>query len=810
MPRNASGNYTLPAGNPVVTGTTIATSWANPTLSDIAAELQNSLDRSGRGGMLAPLRGVDGSLGVPSWSFTNDPDTGMYRPASNELAFVTGGVERFRLGGTELKFGTDLKIEGADPALSFSENDTVDQNFRFRLDAGVLYLEEYTDADVLIRVHSLWTFGAGAQINASLALNGAAPYLALTESDVVDKNFRFVLNGGDLTLDEYNDAGTFIRTHSKFSFGAGVTVNDSVTVADTLPYVYLKETDGTKNLRITLDGGVLYFDRFDGSDVFVATLATWDLAVGMTLTDNVTIANSAPSLTLKDTSETDKNFKVRADAGVLKLDHVANNGTVLATKFTQSTGGGAVMSNAVGGDKGDGTINAKGLYVNGVDIGSASSAPDNVSASANGFQVFPGGVTIQWGTLPEMAVGATATFTFPVAFDEVFSVSIGYQGTAAGDPGSHVYMYEPPTPTQVKLKCETIENTGQPLTPHIVAVGYKNTGLAPTSPSTSLIIGMGTSGLAAWEWSGAGWGAQRALPTSPPTTYGVAVSKNKNVVACSGLTPGLRAWAWSASGFGTKYTDPTGVPSDARDVAIHPDTNAIAITDTTSPYVHAWAFDVVTGFGAQFSNPAAPLPNYGQCCEFSPSGGHFVIGHVSTPYVSVYEWSTAGFGTKLPNPATLPGNDVTSMCFSRDGRFLLLGMNGGAYVRAYNWSDITGIGTAFADPSTGVGNAVLGIHINPQGSAVLMGLNTSPYVAAYAFSSSGWGARYSNPATLPNGTGRSAQFSEDGAAAAVASEGTNKCLVYPFDPSTGFGTKFADPGTPVLDSSFAGSALVFA
>ena len=51
MPRSASGAYTLPAGNPVLTGTVISSGgWGNPTLSDLAAEMTDSLSRSGQGG----------------------------------------------------------------------------------------------------------------------------------------------------------------------------------------------------------------------------------------------------------------------------------------------------------------------------------------------------------------------------------------------------------------------------------------------------------------------------------------------------------------------------------------------------------------------------------------------------------------------------------------------------------------------------------------------------------------------------------------------------------------------------------------
>lgn len=49
MPRNGSGTYNLPAGNPVVPGTVISSSgWANPTLSDISAALTQSMSSDGQ------------------------------------------------------------------------------------------------------------------------------------------------------------------------------------------------------------------------------------------------------------------------------------------------------------------------------------------------------------------------------------------------------------------------------------------------------------------------------------------------------------------------------------------------------------------------------------------------------------------------------------------------------------------------------------------------------------------------------------------------------------------------------------------
>jgi hypothetical protein len=55
MSRNGSGTYTLPAGNPVVTGTTIASNWANTTLTDIATALTGSLAADGQTPMTGSL-----------------------------------------------------------------------------------------------------------------------------------------------------------------------------------------------------------------------------------------------------------------------------------------------------------------------------------------------------------------------------------------------------------------------------------------------------------------------------------------------------------------------------------------------------------------------------------------------------------------------------------------------------------------------------------------------------------------------------------------------------------------------------------
>jgi len=55
MPRDSQGLYTLPAGNPVSTGTLIESDWANGTMADLAQAMTDSLPRSGAAPMVGPL-----------------------------------------------------------------------------------------------------------------------------------------------------------------------------------------------------------------------------------------------------------------------------------------------------------------------------------------------------------------------------------------------------------------------------------------------------------------------------------------------------------------------------------------------------------------------------------------------------------------------------------------------------------------------------------------------------------------------------------------------------------------------------------
>lgn len=97
MPRDVAGNYTLPAGNPVVTNTLISSVWANTTLSDLATAMTNSLDRTGvAAGMTGQFKAAAGTGGNPGISFGLDLTSGIYRAAAGDYRFSVTTTDVFK------------------------------------------------------------------------------------------------------------------------------------------------------------------------------------------------------------------------------------------------------------------------------------------------------------------------------------------------------------------------------------------------------------------------------------------------------------------------------------------------------------------------------------------------------------------------------------------------------------------------------------------------------------------------------------------------------------------------------------------
>lgn len=104
MARNSGGTYSLPAGQPVVTGATIDATVFNTLTTDLATEMTDSLDRSGKGAMLAPLQLPNGADVLPALTFAADSTLGIYRDNSTGNLVITqgGAIASFTQGSVAI------------------------------------------------------------------------------------------------------------------------------------------------------------------------------------------------------------------------------------------------------------------------------------------------------------------------------------------------------------------------------------------------------------------------------------------------------------------------------------------------------------------------------------------------------------------------------------------------------------------------------------------------------------------------------------------------------------------------------------
>jgi hypothetical protein len=91
------------------------------------------------------------------------------------------------------------------------------------------------------------------------------------------------------------------------------------------------------------------------------------------------------------------------------------------------------------------------------------------------------------------------------------------------------------------------------------------------------------------------------------------------------------------------------------------------------------------------------------------------------------------------------------------------------YIYTYPWSSTTGFGTKFADPATLPTGNGQGVAFSPSGNAIAVAHSNTPFISAYPWSGAGFGAKFANPATLPGAFNASgAAFNPAGTAIAVA------------------------------------------
>lgn len=303
----------------------------------------------------------------------------------------------------------------------------------------------------------------------------------------------------------------------------------------------------------------------------------------------------------------------------------------------------------------------------------------------------------------------------------------------------------------------------------------------------------------------------------------VASETGRAVAVALANTPWIYAWRWSnSSGFGEAYTGPT-ISSDLLNceaLSFHPAGNAVVLGgDATVDRVQAWQWSSIAGFGTKYANPSGfPTSNYtGRSINFNRAGTAVAAANlqasVSNLRFLVYTWdSNTGFGTRFTDPATtLNTNGVQDLVFTPTDQAIIYGVSSSdptnPGVKAVRWNNTTGFGSAYSSPATyaDFSGSMNGVAVNPAGTAVAAtGPNATTSCYAWSWSdASGFGSRYSNPASVQAGQSRGVQWSPSGQSIAVVYDASPYIAAWTWTDTLGFGTRFSNPTTLPAGPTFS-------
>jgi hypothetical protein len=114
--RNSSGSMVAING-PYSAPNVISSAAVNARFSDIESEISDSLSRSGKGGMTAPVRGANGTSTAPTYSFTSETTAGLYRNGAGDLRMAFNGTDAEQWASTGITVPGNITLSGTSSKL---------------------------------------------------------------------------------------------------------------------------------------------------------------------------------------------------------------------------------------------------------------------------------------------------------------------------------------------------------------------------------------------------------------------------------------------------------------------------------------------------------------------------------------------------------------------------------------------------------------------------------------------------------------------------------------------------------------------
>lgn len=488
MPRNGAGVYSLPAGNPVVTLTTISSTWANTTMSDIATALTQSLATTGVTPMTGPLQLVDGSNAAPALTWATETTSGWYKVTTHQFGFAINTVEMLDLTSATLTIKPNSAAAGLAivgnagnvASLSLKDGQTGLRQWSIAVGltaAGTFDLVDNTATKTrlsgsIVGGWSIPTPDSGvaltvnnANVSAAVLINNtnAAPAIAvaMTGPNAVSSTLLSYQQGALATWTLVNVATTNVLTLSGGGGGISIapagniniaapTAGDAVTItqvtgsegirvqatAATGSIVARNNTNGFQ-LEIGNVAGGVYIDA-SNTGLILSTQGTANprLTIGTSGAVVINVPSSGTALAVNGIAS---NYAVRIGGNTsagnsfgLHVTSGTNAGDVCqdwlnaagATQFAVILGDGSfVLGNPTGGGQGLGTVNATGIFINGVAVG-----PTGIGGVAVAFM--PAALTATSNT----TLATAMTLTLPVGSHRI-SLLLSFHEPTLGTGG---------------------------------------------------------------------------------------------------------------------------------------------------------------------------------------------------------------------------------------------------------------------------------------------------------------------------------------------------------------------------------------
>ena len=285
MARNGSGTYSLPAGNPVTTGTTISSTWANNTLNDIGNAMTASLAYDGQTVPVAnlPMGGYLHTNVANATARTNYAAAGQVQDGTFQYltsvsgtdtitalaplsmnTYAAGQVFRFIAAGANTTTGVTLNINSTG-AKNITKNGTTALAIG-DIPAGSIVIVTYdgtqfqisniaTPASTLLSANNTWT---GKQTFTGTSSVIASKFTNALELVTVSATAATGTINYDVTTQSvlYYTTNASANWTVNFRASSGTSLDTAMATGESITLVFLV-TQGTTayyNNAVTIDG----------------------------------------------------------------------------------------------------------------------------------------------------------------------------------------------------------------------------------------------------------------------------------------------------------------------------------------------------------------------------------------------------------------------------------------------------------------------------------------------------------------------------------------------------------------------------